>query len=384
MGEEAALHIIGTQTFHGFRNWRAMLRFNPEKIVAKHYLRRRIKHPYMARSIIMGWFYRQIVGLYERYRFASYVSLLTHVKPRHVGLWNGLKLPNETIVEAAQALGIPVIYFENGLLPGTCSIDPQGVNQAASLPRNPSFYLNYVFSESARPIKPLQPRKPIRSRKKENPISLPERYIFVPFQVPDDTQIICHSPWIKSMEMLYQVVMTALELLPDADLQVVFKEHPSWPGHFEHLYRLHPRARFANGNPTPELIANSEALITINSTVGLEGVQLKKKVIVLGKTCYRIPGLVLKADGQEELNACMSVLADWQFDYQLREQYLRYLNEVYCIPQNWSMAGEENIDAAVARITARDEFSRSIDKSTNAEQQITDSNAYLLPFCSSG
>lgn len=356
LGNNSALHIVGSPSFHGFRGWRIMWRFNPCAIATHQFERRKVKHPLLERSALLGMVYRRWTGLYERYRFASYVSLFTFKKPDCIGLWNGLKLPNETIVAAARAVGVKVMFFENGLLPGTCSIDPAGVNEASSLPRNPSFYRTYPFRGSPVQLNQLKPRKPVKSRRTEASISLPERFIFVPFQVPDDTQIIRHSPWIKSMEELYQVIMSAIDQCNDPELTVVFKEHPSWPGHFDDLYHRHPRAIFANGNPTPELIANCQGLVTINSTVGLEGIQLNKKVIVLGNSCYRIPGLVMATDDSSDLLKNLNALDNWQVDDVLRTNYLRFLNEVYAIPQNWSAAGEKNVSAATQRLLGEDEY----------------------------
>lgn len=348
--------------------------FNPQTIAVHQFERRKVKHPVLAKSALPGFAYRRWVGLYERYRFASYVSLFTLEKPDCIGLWNGLKLPNETIVAAAGAVGIKVMFFENGLLPGTCSIDPAGVNEASSLPRNPSFYRTYPFRGVPLQINDLKPREPVKSRRTEESIPLPKRFIFVPFQVPDDTQIIRHSPWIRSMEELYQVIMFAIDQCNDPELIVVFKEHPSWPGHFDHLYHSHPRALFANGNPTPELIAKSEGLITINSTVGLEGIQLNKKVIVLGNSCYRIAGLVMASDNASDLLKNLNALDNWKVDQVLRGNYLRFLNEVYSIPQNWSAAGEKNLAAATRRLLGEDEY-MEIQRQLHA--RIADSNPAL-------
>ena len=361
------LHIIGAPIRPSIKSWHNMLAFSPQKIVASHISRRSVR----LRVLSLKPFrllYACLINLHERYRYASYISLLYSVKPDKVAVWNGLKLPSETIVAAASTLQIPVIFFENGLLPGTCSIDFTGVNDAASLPRDPAFYINYPFSKPAQPIHKLMPRKPTKSRRQEHPVKLPPKFIFVPMQVPDDTQIVRHSNWIKSMDDLYNNVMKALDESQLSDIKIVFKEHPSWPSHFDHLYNKHPKAIFANGNETPDLINKSLGLITINSTVGLEGILLNKNVIVLGNSCYKIPGLIMPANNFSELLSRLKDIENWKPDNVLRENYLRFLNDIYCIPQNWSSAGEENLNAAKQRILGHDEYSNITKPTTHPHQ----------------
>lgn len=82
--------------------------------------------------------------MFERLRYAKYLALLNNVDPEYVVLWNGNKLPNITVAMAAKALGINQFYYENGLLPGTSSLDPRGINFNASLSRDPSFILALI------------------------------------------------------------------------------------------------------------------------------------------------------------------------------------------------------------------------------------------------
>jgi len=355
------VHIIGTPYWRAWCYWRHGLRFNPREVVRTQLRRRAKKYPRLNGVPWLAYAYGALINFKERRRYTKYVALFTDMQPEAVGLWNGKKLPTETIVLAARACGIPVHFFENGLLPGTCTIDARGVNAESSLPRDPAFYLRYAFAKDAGNIQPLMPRPPVKARRGESARALPKKFVFVPFQVPDDTQIVCHSPWIGSMEMLFDTVMQSIDQLVDDDVFVVFKEHPSWPAHFDHLYQRHPRALFANGNPTPELIAESLGLVTVNSTVGLEGIQLQKPVIVLGSACYAIPGLVQRAHDSDELTACLGrMVQDWAPDDTLRRQFLRFLNDVYCIPEKWSQAEKHHFPAAAQRLMGEDEFSRAI------------------------
>ncbi|WP_197465374.1 capsular polysaccharide export protein, LipB/KpsS family [Marinomonas sp. TW1] len=302
--------------------------------------------------------YKTILLVSERFRFAKYLALLTKIKPEYLVVWNGKKLPNVTVVMAAKTLGIKVFYFENGLLPKTVSLDPKGVNFASSLSRDPAFYRNfdpenrYVFSAPD-----LVPRASIKKRNRFDAIELPKRFVFVPFQVPHDTQIVCYSSWIKSMESLYDHVISAVKALGDPELKVVFKEHPTWHKHYVTLYEKDPIAVFANGNATPELMSKSQVVITINSTVGMESLLLGKPVITLGDACYNIDGLVQHANNQHELRECLNKVSQgWQMSSRLCNKFFAYLKYVYCVPRT-TKDDPEHIQAVSQRLLGEDLFS---------------------------
>ncbi|WP_254911207.1 hypothetical protein [Pseudoalteromonas sp. A601] len=199
---------------------------------------------------------------------------------------------------------------------------------------------------------------------------MPKRYIFVPFQVPHDTQVVCYSPWLNSMEMLYSEVMNAVEKLNDPDLKVVFKEHPSWHKHYTHLYKKHPQAIFANGNATADLIENAQAVITINSTVGLEALLLAKHVITLGQACYNIDDLVLHANSRQELfERLLQLDQGWQLNLALRDQFFGYLKHVYTVEGRWQDCSTQHAKAVEERLIGLDVFSQQLNnvKDNNEE-----------------
>ncbi|MCJ8272053.1 MAG: capsular biosynthesis protein, partial [Psychrosphaera sp.] len=149
---------------------------------------------------------------------------------------------------------------------------------------------------------------------------------------------------------------------------LVFKEHPSWPGNFDELYDLDECCLFANENNTQELIENAEAVITINSTVGLESLLLGKKVITLGNACYNIEQLVLHADSEAEFFEVLSSLSEWQCNETLRLNFLNFIATVYCIPNGWQNMLDEpvdgHIDAMVKRVFENDALALQLKEST--------------------
>jgi len=306
---------------------------------------------------IVIFIYCHLIRVIESGRLAKYLYLFEKKKPTAVVLWNGKKLPNQTVVEAAKLLNIEIFYFENGLLPNTTSLDPHGVNYSATIPRTAQLLEKFRECPADFISPPITQRKAHKGRVKGKTIELPHRFIFVPFQVPHDTQISQHSPWIKSMEHLFDEVMDAVNSLNDDSLYVVFKEHPSWHKHYEHLYKKHRNALFANNNDTASIISSALAVVTINSTVGFEGLMLKKPVITLGEACFNIEGLVLNALNSSRLQKALKAVEHWQPDSLVTENFFKYLETIYVIPGSWKQPHKEHVTAIEARLRRRDTLS---------------------------
>lgn len=356
---KSKVHCMGLPRFTALKYFSKAIQIDFSKIIAEQLLRKQARNSLWNNSLIIKS-YSALMLLVERCRFAKYYDLLKSESPQALVIWNGNKLPNVTVCMAAKALGVTTYYYENGLLPGTTSLDPKGINFAASVPRDSQFYLNFDPQGKLPFSAPdLIPRANHKKRCKFDAIELPKKYLFVPFQVPHDTQIACYSPWLKSMEQYYDAVVSAVKKLNDPELKVVFKEHPSWHKHYEHLYDKDSVAVFANGNCTRELINGAEAVITINSTVGLESLLLDKKVITLGLACYNIDKLVLHASDQATLIECLEELQNgWQSNSILRDKFFTYLKHVYCLPGVWKECTTEHVEAVEKRLNQQDTFAQ--------------------------
>lgn len=360
LGSEYDLHVMGAPKVQALLYLKEAYNMDLKEVIENQLKRKKAKSK-IWNTPLLEKLYFITMNIYEKFRFAKYLALLKNKKPKNIVVWNGKKLPNITAVLAAKRLNINVFYFENGLLPGTTTLDPKGVNAASSLSQNPNFYLNFdpknILSFD---LPTLSQRSNHRKRTDFDTKKLPDNFLFVAFQVPHDTQIASHSPWITTMEMLYIEVIKAVKKLDDPSLTVVFKEHPTWPKHYTSLYNKSDIAIFANGNHTPELIEKSKAVITINSTVGLEALLLNKQVITLGDACYNIEGLVLHAKNSEDLKNCLEkIQLGWEINPTLRDKFFTYLKHIYCIPGSRKEAGDIHIEAIKNRLNATDHFSSS-------------------------
>ena len=336
------------------------------KALNNHFAKKR-KVSALADLPIIGNLLKTLRTIYEQYKIAHYCALIAREDADVVGVWNGQKLPSSSIKKAALLLGKQVVHFENGLLPDTTVCDWQGVNCDNSLPATQEFYRQ--FEQCAKlPTSLYGHNSKIKQKHIDQVSQLPKNYIFVPFQVETDSQIIRNSPWIKSMDELFNLCLQFLDENPD--LHFVFKTHPCEKRSYAHLYHQHKRATFSSES-TETLIKKSSAVITINSTVGIESILFAKKVITLGKACYSIPNLTMSANNTIQLASCISNLQDFKVDESVRLGFLSFVYQQYSIPKRWDAIDQQHVKAIENRLLKTDELAQFVTDSILATETTT-------------
>lgn len=303
---------------------------------------------------IPEWRLRLLEGGYRRaaqWHFNWAHQRIERLNPDAVGVWGGRAVDARAALAAADAVGVPRFTFETGLLPGTTTCDPRGVNFDNSVPREPAFYERY---QRRSPLP--QALLPRAGRRYPARVILPERYLFVPFQVWLDSQMLLYSPWIRDMRHLVMVVTEAWRTtLARHGVHLVFKMHPSCKERYLDLQAAvarEPGLLFANGNPTEELIRGACGVITVNSTVGVEALLMGRPVLALGQACYAIPGVACTASTVGEVSQWMAALVDGSPpEARHREAFLQYLNNDYCIPGHHTAPGPTHFRAIAARLS---------------------------------
>ena len=248
-------------------------------------------------------------------------------------VWNGGKYRQRIALEIAKLNNIKPIFFENGLLPNRLVLDNKGINADNSVPREREFFENY--SNLLELPKQLIPRRAKNQKKFSVEVKpLPQEFIFVPFQVDSDTQIITNSKWIKNMRELFTLIV---KISKNTNYYFVIKEHPSSSRDYPDLHQVAEESEyisFANGYETQELIQKSCGVITINSTVGIESLLFKKRVIVLGDAFYRIDGITKSVNSENELLEILNSFDSWVINDNLIDNFLKYLYYDYLIPKD--------------------------------------------------
>lgn len=298
-----------------------------------------------------------------------------YIQSHHIDLvcvWNGTLVPLASAVLAARKLGKKTLFFENGYLPGTTTVDPKGVNFMNSITgKDSSFFqsiqpdpvkLAAIFrvSPSVRALKTKWYHSLLkRSRQKPaEQVQLPKKYVFLPFQVHDDTQVLLHSPAIKTMEQLVDTTVLAVSNYNKAtgsNLWLVAKEHPSDFGRTDYsdLKEKYQREKilFLRYYPTPTLIKQAYAVITINSSVGIEALVQHKPVITLGNAFYNVPGVVVPVRDADQLEQALANL-DESVDFHLIEQFLYYLRYEYLAEGSWRAPDEKHLASVKQKLRA--------------------------------
>lgn len=291
---------------------------------------------------IHNFLYKSILKIQTPFILSGYIKKIQSYDANVVAFWNGKKYPQNMGAEVTKVLGLQTLYFENGALPDTTAMDFYGLNATASIPKETHFYENYTSKETLN--KNLIPRQEEKKRIKKE-IDLPKTFIFVPFQVGYDTQIIYHSPWLHTMESLFNLLDA---LAAQLKIHIIFKEHPS--DKKSDYSKLHTSATknkyidFANAISTPELIKKAHAIITINSSVGVEALLYKKRVITLGDAFYSIDKITKHASNKNELITILRNLQTWSLDSQLINNFLLYLQEEYLLPKSWKNPNQQHFD----------------------------------------
>jgi len=246
-------------------------------------------------------------------------------------IWNGGKFRQRIAIEIAKKIfDLKVSYFENGSMPHRLTFDNKGINYENSLPRERAFYEQYESSKEL-PTDIVQRRGKREHKFSVEKQELPQKYIFVPFQVDYDTQIITNSPWIKNMRQLFSVIEAIAQ---QSQYHFILKEHPSSGKNYDDLHQKAQQIEnisFGNGYLTQELIENAQAVITVNSTVGMESLLFHKKVIVLGNAFYTIEGMSFRVKNAQELQSLLTDLDKIDIDLSLIDKFLKYVYYEYLI-----------------------------------------------------
>jgi len=325
-----------------------------EKKEIKNIINNNISHKYYEINLkiknpVHKFIYKKYIKIISPFIASWTLKLINKHSPKAIAVWNGQRFPENLIIDIAKHKKLKTIFFEVGFFPNTTVIDPKGVNFKNSIPRDIEFYKNYPIKEETFPKK-INKRNHLIKRHLEY-IKLPEKYIFVPFQTSFDTQIVYNSPWIKSMPMLFDIIE---KIANETKTTFVFKEHPHERDFtYEELHKKaekNPYLMFANANETDELIKNSQAVITINSTVGLEAMLMNKRVIVLGNAFYALDKITKKATNTEELAKIVKNIDLWEVETDLIKRFLSYLINEYLVKGSWTNPDAEHIKAVEKRI----------------------------------
>ena len=92
-------------------------------------------------------------------------------------------------------------------------------------------------------------------------------------------------------------------------------------------------------------------MLTLNSSVGIEGLLLGRPVLCLGEACYAVPGVAERARSPEAVRAWLSARADGiAAEAPLRRSFLNWLANEYIIPGSFRAPGATHFESLRARL----------------------------------
>jgi capsular polysaccharide export protein len=243
-------------------------------------------------------------------------------------------------------------------------MDPAGVNYANSLNGLPPEFYRSISMDSDKldaMLNTILQQRPLRGRKRasvddsDDDKALPERYVLYAMQVHDDSQVLLFSPHFPSMESVIPYVVDRLAAYNQRyndTLELVVKEHPSDFGrvNYDEMRASLPGVRFMQSTPVSELIDRASAVLTLNSTVGIEALLSFRPVITLGEAFYNVPGMVQHLKDGDDLVDLLAATIDTLVDRDLITRFLYFLRYEYLVPVSKNTRSHENVGPAADRV----------------------------------
>ena len=195
------------------------------------------------------------------------LAVIEKVNPDFIFVWNGYTGFCANILrEYCRKKSIKHAYLERGLLKDSVFVDVKGVNGFSSLSD-----LTFGYEQRL-----------VESQKRAS-----AKTIFMPLQVQSDTNILYHSPYIKSMRHFVLMVADECQKLGH---RLIVRQHPEEIDENLNLPFMEC-IEYRNDGTIEEWVCKSDLTITINSTVGLEAIINEKPVVSFGKSIYSNKGL---------------------------------------------------------------------------------------------
>ena len=244
--------------------------------------------------------------------------------------WNGLTGGRKVFLDAARDAGAAVLHAELAPFPGRITLDPAGVNAESSIPQDPDVFRNQPLTEWRAMGEAMVARPSRRADVGQGMGDLPETpFLFCPLQVPDDSQVRLFAGWCRDYPGFIAALTQAVHHMPPG-WHLRLKEHPSAKESLGPL--LQPllatgRAVVDNATDSFAQLAASRAVVTLNSSMGLQAFFHDKPVVTLGRAFYALPGLVTPCTDQTQVNAAFA--GQLSFDPALRAGFMTWLDRSY-------------------------------------------------------
>ncbi len=273
--------------------------------------------------------------------------------PSAAVVWNFFP-PFNTVREKLLQKNIPTLTTDKGLLGKTAFLDPCGMNGSSyyadpdtwsktvgrhrgplDLAAAAEYLASYVRSYESGWDQPGY-EAPENLRKRFG-IRLEQKIIFVPTQVLADSNMILHHGAFHDNTAFIRAFL--VQLRERNDLFFLIKKHPKEPSQQAEIQHIiADRGIWTENINTFSAIEACSAVITLNSTVGLEAAMLGKPVAVCAPALYSRKGFTYDITDVAMLPPLMpALLSGWQQSDEQRLSllyFLAFMLKKYLIPAN--------------------------------------------------
>lgn len=280
--------------------------------------------------------------------------------------WESYSKNSTYLIDFSKKNNIETIFFENWYFPNTFQIDKLWQNKASSiynLSYNEiiTFKRNIVNKEFKIKINTFRitikeklkillnfkntieslynylkfknlEKKRIKILKEKEEDSLPNRkYIFIPFQVHDDSQILLYSNIIKKMDNILDYFYNDIKkILPE--YKIILKEHPMdlWRINYSNLREKYKDIIWFKWWNIEQIINKSEYLIVVNSSVWLQSLEKWKKVLLLWNAIYENNPFIEKINNISDFKEKLIKLKNKSYNKKDINKYInKFKNDIF-------------------------------------------------------
>lgn len=252
---------------------------------------------------------------------------------RHPGAvavaWNGLGGSRQAFLLAARDAGAGTLACELAPFPGRITVDPKGVNAESSV-MGQDVSTTPATDDWRALGATLTARPSRRADVGQSTTPLPDTpFLFCPLQVPTDSQVTLFAGWTGGMTGFLHALTEAAAKLPQG-WHLRIKEHPSarTPLNLAPLLAT-GRVILDNQSDSFAQLQAARAVVTLNSSMGLQAFFHDKPVITLGRAFFARQGLVEVAGDQVQLNHLFATPHTLTFDPTQRARFMTWLDRHY-------------------------------------------------------
>jgi hypothetical protein len=289
-----------------------------------------------------------------RNEFNEYMDFLAKNSIDVLTFWNDRSVGKI----AAECRKTNTAFMENGYLPNTLQLDPKGVNSNSrisefdydelmrykpeSVDTDLDMGILQISSDYRDYFQILQSQNSARykiwkaidyistqweDRVSDSPVQtesqLPDKYIFIPFQVHDDTQILYNSQIVSTMRDVLDLTVDFIQSEYE-DYEIVVKEHPVDIGriNYQSLQQEFPDVWWFTSGDINEFLQGASGVITVNSSVGFQALSHNTNVVLLGEAFYSNCPNVYSVECPNRINKSITECLTEPHNDKLSEEYL--------------------------------------------------------------